>query len=202
MSTTPFQSLIRALGDRDAYVLLGLTPDAEDAEIKAAYRLLVRGTHSDLGGDDDHTKDLNLAWTILGKHRAEYDAYAAGRAAGGAAEDPGPSMWDAAEPSLWDEEDTGQSASLWDDEEVDTGQMPFVNGPPTGAYGPPYAWPPPMPPPPMPPPPQYGPPPGPYYPPPPTSRRSRSSTPGMVIAGVIAAFYILYLLISMMSLMN
>lgn len=50
----------------DPYAELGLTSSASAAEIKAAYRRLVKQHHPDAGGDDQRMLALNAAWEVLG----------------------------------------------------------------------------------------------------------------------------------------
>jgi curved DNA-binding protein CbpA len=61
----------------DYYALLGVSPDASAAEIKRAYRRLVRRHHPDLNAQaqDAQIKRLNEAYEILGnpRKRAAYD---------------------------------------------------------------------------------------------------------------------------------
>jgi molecular chaperone DnaJ len=45
--------------------VLGVTPEASPAEIKAAYRSLVKRHHPDAGGDAQRILDLNAAWEVL-----------------------------------------------------------------------------------------------------------------------------------------
>lgn len=45
--------------------MLGVTPEASPAEIKAAYRSLVKRHHPDAGGDAQRILDLNAAWEVL-----------------------------------------------------------------------------------------------------------------------------------------
>lgn len=52
----------------DPYAVLGLTPEASPAEIKAAYRALVKRHHPDAGGDDQRILALNAAWEVLREH--------------------------------------------------------------------------------------------------------------------------------------
>lgn len=80
---------------RDPYQVLGVAATASAAEIKAAYRSLVKQHHPDAGGDEHTILALNAAWEVLGdvQRRAEHDraqqrpagaagaAAAAGRAA-------------------------------------------------------------------------------------------------------------------------
>jgi hypothetical protein len=67
---------------RDAYDVLGVASTATDAELKRAYRRLVRQTHPDLGGETTSFHLVSEAWLVLGEpgSRARYDA---SRAAGG-----------------------------------------------------------------------------------------------------------------------
>ena len=45
--------------------MLGVLPTASGAEIKAAYRALVKQHHPDAGGDDSTILALNAAWEVL-----------------------------------------------------------------------------------------------------------------------------------------
>ena len=60
----------------DPYAVLGLTPQATSAEIKAAYRSLVKCHHPDAGGDEERIVALNAAWEVLRdeQSRRRYDA--------------------------------------------------------------------------------------------------------------------------------
>ena len=49
----------------DPYAVLGVKPGASPAEIKAAYRALVKRHHPDAGGDVDRILALNAAWEVL-----------------------------------------------------------------------------------------------------------------------------------------
>lgn len=49
----------------DPYAVLGVTPEASPAEIKAAYRALVKRHHPDAGGDAQRIIALNAAWEAL-----------------------------------------------------------------------------------------------------------------------------------------
>ncbi|HYP03499.1 MAG TPA: J domain-containing protein [Cyanobium sp.] len=59
----------------DPYTLLGVSPLASTAEIKAAYRALVKRHHPDAGGNDDTILALNAAWEVLrdGERRRRFD---------------------------------------------------------------------------------------------------------------------------------
>ena len=50
---------------RDPYAVLGVSSTASNAEIKAAYRKLVKRHHPDAGGDDQQILALNAAWEVL-----------------------------------------------------------------------------------------------------------------------------------------
>ena len=61
---------------QDPYAVLGVSPQASGAEIKAAYRALVKCHHPDAGGDDQRILALNAAWELLRdeQRRRRYDA--------------------------------------------------------------------------------------------------------------------------------
>jgi len=60
----------------DFYKELGLSPAATAAEIKAAYRQLVKHHHPDIGGDTQRIVAINLAYGVLSQAetRQAYDA--------------------------------------------------------------------------------------------------------------------------------
>ena len=60
----------------DHYAVLGVSPLATEAQIKAAYRALVKLHHPDLGGDAQRILALNAAWEALrdGPRRRSHDA--------------------------------------------------------------------------------------------------------------------------------
>jgi len=74
-------ALLGALASPDPYQVLGVAPTASGAEIKAAYRALVKQHHPDAGGDEHTILALNAAWEVLGdaQRRAQHDrAHASG----------------------------------------------------------------------------------------------------------------------------
>ena len=58
-----------------AYEILGVTPDVDDEALRKAYRLRLRVTHPDTGGDAALFVQVQLAWQLLGTTdaRAAYD---------------------------------------------------------------------------------------------------------------------------------
>jgi hypothetical protein len=81
------RSFLRDLDGRDPYEILQVPRNATTEEIIAAHRRLVRRLHPDSPtGDTDAAALLNVARDILSDPitRAEYDRFAAERAAGGA----------------------------------------------------------------------------------------------------------------------
>ena len=59
----------------DPYRILGVSPQASGAEIKAAHRALVKRHHPDAGGDATTILALNAAWEVLRdpERRADFD---------------------------------------------------------------------------------------------------------------------------------
>ena len=64
-----------SLPPTDPYQVLGVPITAKAAEIKAAYRALVKQHHPDAGGDEHRILELNAAWEGLGdaQRRADHD---------------------------------------------------------------------------------------------------------------------------------
>jgi molecular chaperone DnaJ len=61
--------------NQNPYEVLGVAATASTAEIKAAYRALVKQHHPDAGGDEHMILALNAAWEVLGnaQSRAAHD---------------------------------------------------------------------------------------------------------------------------------
>ena len=99
---------------RDPYRVLGVAATATAAEIKAAYRALVKQHHPDAGGDAQMILALNAAWEVLGdrdrraahdrQHRAVASATASSAGAG------------AAEPLSWAARSVSEQAGRGDAE--------------------------------------------------------------------------------------
>lgn len=64
-----------SISTTNPYQVLGVRPQATGAEIKAAYRALVKQHHPDAGGDATTILALNAAWEVLGdlERRAAFD---------------------------------------------------------------------------------------------------------------------------------
>jgi molecular chaperone DnaJ len=71
----------------DPYRILGVSSQASGAEIKAAYRALVKQHHPDAGGDATTILALNAAWEVLGdpERRAAFDRRSSVAGVGGVA---------------------------------------------------------------------------------------------------------------------
>jgi len=78
--------LPRSQSSRDPYQVLGVASSASAAELKAAYRALVKQHHPDAGGDEHRILELNAAWEVLGdsERRAAHDRAHPPMAAGSA----------------------------------------------------------------------------------------------------------------------
>jgi molecular chaperone DnaJ len=82
--------------DTDLYELLGVGRDATDEELKRAYRTKAREFHPDTNhagsGDDEHFKEISLAYEVLRdpERRARYDRFGHAGVFGQAAGGPGP----------------------------------------------------------------------------------------------------------------
>ena len=87
MAAVPAASVPASSFARDPYQVLGVAVTATAAEIKAAYRTLVKRHHPDAGGDDQTILALNAAWEVLGdaQRRADHDRRFAGPGGSGTA---------------------------------------------------------------------------------------------------------------------
>ena len=58
-----------------AYEVLGVAPDSTDEDLRKAYRLRLRQTHPDTGGDAAQFVQVQRAWELVGTEaaRASYD---------------------------------------------------------------------------------------------------------------------------------
>ncbi len=88
-----------AMEFKDYYKILGVEPEADKAEIKAAYRKLARKYHPDLNPGDEaeaNFKEVAEAWEVLGdaERRAEFDELRRYGAGGGREFEPPPG-WEA-----------------------------------------------------------------------------------------------------------
>ena len=65
---------------KNPYAELGVTAQATQAELKAAYRRLVKQHHPDAGGDPERILALNAAWELVGdaERRRQFDRNHAG----------------------------------------------------------------------------------------------------------------------------
>ncbi len=71
-----FPSLTLTQPMRTLYDILGVSPDADQSKVKAAYKRRSKETHPDKdGGNEEEFKAVIAAWECLGdpKKRAHYD---------------------------------------------------------------------------------------------------------------------------------
>lgn len=61
---------LAALDDKDPYRILGVSPMAADAQIKARFRELAMQVHPDRGGSAERMREVNLAYERILQHRA------------------------------------------------------------------------------------------------------------------------------------
>lgn len=64
---------IARLHEDSAYAILGVSPDATDAEIKKAYRLIAMQCHPDKGGDKEEFQELHNAYEKIMEQRRSQD---------------------------------------------------------------------------------------------------------------------------------
>lgn len=111
------------------YQTLGVSPEATQAEIKKAYRTLIRQAHPDLAGPQSAARaaQLSAAYEVLSDpdHRSRYDQTLA--RPDPSADDEFVDAW--GQPGAWDEDE-----EVLDDVEVDLGDGPPV--PPAVHYDP------------------------------------------------------------------
>jgi hypothetical protein len=113
-----FRPALLALGEHDAYHLLGAGATDDDAALQRAYRRRMRSLHPDAGGDPGQAQLVNLAWSLLSTQRAGYDRWRAALARGEA------DLVDAGTPAS--QGDPWEGATAWTQplREPDTGGQP------------------------------------------------------------------------------
>jgi DnaJ-domain-containing protein 1 len=60
-----------AIDQAEARAILGVSPSADIAEIRAAHRRLVSAVHPDRGGSADLTRRINIARDVLLRQRSD-----------------------------------------------------------------------------------------------------------------------------------
>jgi curved DNA-binding protein CbpA len=113
----------------DYYAVLQVHPRAEPEVIRAAYRILARKHHPDLGGDPNLMIALNDAWDVLGDpvRRAEYDSVRFGAVGAPAGYTPRSS-----EPGFQSRAETGSTAGSAEASRWASGSDVPHAGPPPG----------------------------------------------------------------------
>lgn len=77
-----FRPSALALGEHDAYHLLGAADTDDEAALQHAYRHRMRSRQPDAGGDPGQAQLVNLAWFLLSTQREGYDRWRAALARG------------------------------------------------------------------------------------------------------------------------
>lgn len=78
-----------------AYEVLGVSPEADDDELRRAFRIRLRETHPDTGGDAGRFVQVQRAWELVGTAEARA-AYDRGRGSASIDTDAPPAAWSAA----------------------------------------------------------------------------------------------------------
>ncbi|HLT31417.1 MAG TPA: J domain-containing protein [Myxococcaceae bacterium] len=68
------ERFLGALDAADPYRTLGMSPNAEPAQLRARYRELALAAHPDRGGSAERMQELNAAWERVQAHQARRHA--------------------------------------------------------------------------------------------------------------------------------
>lgn len=68
------ERFLGALDAADPYRTLGMSPNAEPAQLRARYRELAMAAHPDRGGSAERMQEINAAWERVQAHQAKRHA--------------------------------------------------------------------------------------------------------------------------------